>query len=157
MKQNSICIAFLALAIIVSVVVSVVSDFAQCVRISRIETRITRLEHRVAQLEWLEVSVDPEVPPGARAVVALATNDLAARLGIHPSAVYVVEVVPVVWSDSCLGIHWTGQVCLQVLTPGFRIYLEAGGKLWEYHSDEGTRIAYFGPANQYPVAFVDFS
>jgi hypothetical protein len=45
------------------------------------------------------------------------------------------------WPDSCLGVTVEGFACSQVVTPGFRIALEANGKQVEYHTNQdGTVI-----------------
>jgi hypothetical protein len=44
------------------------------------------------------------------------------------------------WPDSCLGIK-NESICVPVLTPGFRIQLDASGVLYEFHSDiYGSRL-----------------
>lgn len=68
-------------------------------------------------------------------VVRLAIKDLAGRLGIQESDIAVASVTGVDWPDACLGVEVSGQVCAQVITPGFRIILETGGRQHEYHSD----------------------
>jgi len=98
-----------------------------------------RLEALQIELEWLEQSVaPPKVPSKAQRVVALAKSDLAKRLGIDSSAILKVE--PVEWPDSCLGCASPDTACAQVITPGFRIVLEAIGEEWVYHSSH-SRIS----------------
>lgn len=92
-------------------------------------------------------SVLPTVPPsplepgddtnltGEEAAVANSTNDLAARLNIDPGAVTLVSVEAVDWSNACLGIETPGIMCAMVITPGYRVVLEADGKQYEYHTN----------------------
>ncbi|MGB9668841.1 MAG: hypothetical protein ACPL0B_00510 [Anaerolineales bacterium] len=70
--------------------------------------------------------------PGA----ALAAQQvLAAQLGLLPEEVKIIRTEKVDWPDACLGVTSAGQICAQVITPGFRITLEANGKRYEYHTD----------------------
>jgi len=75
-------------------------------------------------------SIFPESP-----VVDIAREDLAQRLNISVGEVKLVKQELVNWRDTSLGYPEKGMVYEQVLTPGFRIILEAGNKTYEYHSD----------------------
>lgn len=66
----------------------------------------------------------------------LATQ-LARQLQIDPSVVEIVSVEPVEWPDACLGAAAPGEMCAQVVTPGYRITLEVEGKTYLYHTDTG--------------------
>jgi hypothetical protein len=73
--------------------------------------------------------------------VAAALNDLSLQLNLSTDQITVVEFESVSWPDSCLGAASPGELCLQVITPGYRIVLEAMGQLFEYHTDaSGTVI-----------------
>ena len=50
----------------------------------------------------------------------------------------VVAVTAVDWPDTCLGVRTPGRVCAQVVTPGYRIIVEASGKRIEYHTDRAS-------------------
>jgi hypothetical protein len=52
----------------------------------------------------------------------------------------VVEVTAVTWPDPGLGCPEPGAVYPQVLTPGYRIRLEADGRRLEYHSGGGRVV-----------------
>lgn len=65
---------------------------------------------------------------------ALAVSDLATRLGETDAEIEVVSQEEVTWPDSSLGCPKPGMMYAQVLTPGLRIVLSAGGKRYEYHS-----------------------
>lgn len=83
------------------------------------------------------------VPTAEHYVVTLAKIDLSNRLGISREAIRVVEVRKVNWPDTSLGCPEPGQFYAQVITPGFVIRLEVGGRLCEYHSDY-TCIVFVG-------------
>ena len=67
----------------------------------------------------------------------LALANLAATLGIAPTAITVKVVEPVDWPDASLGCPQPGMMYAQVITPGFRIVLEVDGRSYEYHTDGG--------------------
>jgi hypothetical protein len=75
-----------------------------------------------------------------QALIATAKVDLAQRLSIAETQINFVEATEVEWSDSSLGCPQPGMDYLQVITPGYRIVLEANGTQYEYHS---SRDAYF--------------
>jgi hypothetical protein len=85
----------------------------------------------------------PEVfnplPPEQRAFEAVR-EDLARQLGLDPLAIRLVETVPVDWPDACLGLPAAGESCAQVLSPGFRVVVEAGGESYEYRTDRDGSI-----------------
>lgn len=85
----------------------------------------------------------PEVfnplPPEQRAFEAVR-EDLARQLGLDPLAILLVETVPIDWPDGCLGLPTAGESCAQVLTPGFRLVVDAGGKPYEYRTDRNGSI-----------------
>ncbi len=98
-------------------------------------------------------SVLPTVPPsplnpggdastsGQAAAVANSLNDLAARLTIAASAITVASVEAVDWPNACLGIETPGIMCALVITPGYRVILEANGQQYEYHTNAGGDVA----------------
>lgn len=48
----------------------------------------------------------------------------------------LVEAEAVLWPDACLGAAEPGELCAQVVTPGYRIIIErGGGQRIEYHTD----------------------
>lgn len=60
---------------------------------------------------------------------------LANRLNVSPEIVRWVSIEKVDWPDSCLGIEQPGMNCNMVITPGFRIMLEAGGIIFVFRTD----------------------
>lgn len=82
------------------------------------------------------VAVEDELP----SVAERATADLAARLGVAADAVRVVALRRVEWSDACLGVHYPGQVCAQVITSGYWLKLRAQARDYTYHTDTGDRF-----------------
>jgi len=68
-------------------------------------------------------------------IITSAENDLAGRLNLSNGQVQPVTQESVDWPDTSLGYPEKGMMYAQVITPGFRIILKAGDKLYEYHSD----------------------
>jgi hypothetical protein len=77
--------------------------------------------------------------PNKCTATGAAVADVAARLDIKEDAITVVSVEFVEWPDSCLGITKRDIACAEVITPGYRIILEANGQAYEYHTDGGSR------------------
>ncbi len=94
------------------------------------------------------IVIETEAPPalvldsGASEPVARAVADLASRLGISEAQVRVVSIEAVEWPDSSLGCPQPGMDYLQVITPGFRILLEAQGERYPYHADQEANVVY---------------
>jgi hypothetical protein len=70
------------------------------------------------------------------AAAEAAISALAKNLGLDESQIKVISAEAVDWPDACLGITQKGIACAQVITPGYKIILEADGKQVEYHTDE---------------------
>lgn len=74
--------------------------------------------------------------------------DLAAALKVRQVAaqefntaldtVRLVEVERVEWRNSCLGVEKAGRMCLQVITPGYRVTVEVDGQRVEYHTNDNA-------------------
>ena len=79
----------------------------------------------------------PEAEEWGKAPAAAlnARADLANRLQIDPDTIKLVSVEAVNWPDGCLGVQTPGVMCTMVITPGYRVILEAGGKQYEYHTN----------------------
>lgn len=71
-----------------------------------------------------------------RTFFAAIIADAARRLGVSEEAVEIVEVTAETWPDSSLGCPEPDGLYLQVITPGYRVILQAAGTTLEYHTDE---------------------
>ncbi len=73
--------------------------------------------------------------------VAQARQSLALILDIPVDEVIVVSFEFVEWPDSCLDLANSDEMCAQVITPGYRVLLQAHGSSYEMHTDEtGTNL-----------------
>jgi uncharacterized protein YggE len=75
----------------------------------------------------------PQGPPPLAALVA--QDSLATRLGTGVEEVEILSYEQVEWPNTCLGLLRPGEACAEVLTPGWRIILEAEGRQYEAHTD----------------------
>lgn len=84
------------------------------------------------------VPVVGEVPPE---LIAAVRAELAGRIGDGHAATATVLVAEfMLWPDSSLGCPQPGQMYLQVVTPGYRVVLEAEGNRYDYRLTEAGRV-----------------
>jgi len=80
--------------------------------------------------------------------VGAARKDLAARLGVPESDVAEGSVEQADFPDAALGAPLKGEMSGMMITPGWRIRLDAGGKSYEYRADRNQlRLYKFKGAN----------
>jgi hypothetical protein len=73
-------------------------------------------------------------------MVALATEDLASRLDVGEEEISPVQVRAVDWRDGSLGCPKPNVHYIQRITPGYRIWLDARGDVYEYHTDDDSHV-----------------
>jgi hypothetical protein len=66
--------------------------------------------------------------------------DLSQRLGVQPTNIKLARVERVDWPDASLSNPEPGRVYAQVVTPGFRMELVAGGKAYRYHTSKERAV-----------------
>ena len=85
-------------------------------------------------------SVNPTTTPGGEgvppAIIAGAVNDAAARAGVDPAAVTVVSAEAVTWPNGAAGCPKPDFMYTDVLTPGYRVVVEAGGTTYDYRGSQ---------------------
>jgi hypothetical protein len=69
-----------------------------------------------------------------------AVSALAKNLGLDLKQIKVISSEAVEWPDACLGITQAGIACAQVVSPGYKIILEANGKQVEYHTNQDGTV-----------------
>lgn len=83
------------------------------------------------------------VPPGGEMtniggtptqLIERAKEEVASLGRSSAESVQVVSVEAVDWSDSSLGCPKTGMMYAQVITPGYKIVLESGGRTYNFHT-----------------------
>lgn len=88
---------------------------------------------------------EPGRPNPQTAMVTLARQDLAERLDVGVDEIEVVEVEEMQWRDSSLGCPASDGFYMQVITPGYRITLQAEGETYDYHTDTRQTVVLCGP------------
>ena len=83
---------------------------------------------------------NPDLPAPAAESVRQARLDLAGRLGIAPVDISVARAEPAEWRDASLGLPRPGEFYAQVITPGYRIVLDAAGAQYAYHCAAGRAV-----------------
>jgi hypothetical protein len=89
-----------------------------------------------APVEEQPTHVNVDLTPAQR----VAISKLAENLGLTPDKIKLISTEAVDWPDSCLGVSTEGIMCSQVVTPGFRVVLEADGKKVEYHTNQDASV-----------------
>jgi hypothetical protein len=74
----------------------------------------------------------PVDPPYA---AAAAEQQLGQELDLPVDEIDLVSFERVEWPDACLGLAEPGELCAEVLTPGWRVTLNAQGQQYEFHTD----------------------
>ena len=73
--------------------------------------------------------------------VARAKSFLADKLNINKETIKLVDIKPVQWPDTCLGVQTTGVMCAFHVVDGYRITLSANDRTYEAHSNlDGSQI-----------------
>ena len=68
-------------------------------------------------------------------VVERARNDLASRLGIDKDEIVQTSITETDFPDAALGASVDDEMSAQVITPGWRIRLNANGQIYEYRTN----------------------
>ncbi len=88
------------------------------------------------------VICDPPVEDNAHVpaeVLGAAVRVVAERSGVAAGSVVQRFASQVEWPDSCLGCAAPGTACATVITPGYRLVLEADGRSYTVHTDATGR------------------
>jgi hypothetical protein len=82
-------------------------------------------------------NIPANLTPAQRAAIAA----LSGNLGLPTDKITLISTEAADWPDDCLGVVMEGLVCIQVITPGFRVVLEANDRQVEYRTNEdGTQL-----------------
>ncbi|HEX2910174.1 MAG TPA: hypothetical protein VH186_05155 [Chloroflexia bacterium] len=91
------------------------------------------------------------VPDESKAAYNAALQDLVKRTNVTPASVQVVNISQEEFNDSSLGCAEPGRMYTQVITPGYRIQLEANGQTYDYRTSLSGRIVVLCGPNNRPV------
>lgn len=70
-----------------------------------------------------------------RAIAEAVRQDLFRKTGIPEDQVQIKEASTAQWPNACLGLAARGEMCAEVIVPGWRIVLSDGNKTWIYRTD----------------------
>jgi hypothetical protein len=85
--------------------------------------------------------IPADIPEDLTPVELAAIEALSENLGLPADQIKLVSTEAVEWPDGCLGLQAEGLMCTQVVTPGFRIILEANGREVEYRANrDGSQV-----------------
>jgi len=89
----------------------------------------------------------PEVTPtgSADSVVLAAKTMLAEKSKTTIDAIQVVDIQPVQWPDSCLGVPQDGIMCAMHVVDGYRVILSVNNLQYEAHSNQDGSQMIFVP------------
>ena len=89
----------------------------------------------------IEMPTLMNMPANLTPAQGAAIASLSSNLDLPADKIILVSTEAVDWPDECLGIDNAGWVCAQVITPGFRVLLEANHRQVEYRTNEdGTQL-----------------
>ncbi len=83
---------------------------------------------------------EADIWKNAPAAALQARGDLVNRLHIDPDTITLVTAEKMEWPDGCLGVQTPGVMCTMMITPGYRVVLEVGGKQYEFHTNESGDV-----------------
>jgi len=79
------------------------------------------------------------------AAVAASRAYVMQQYGVDAGSIVLIDVKAREWPNSCFGVTIPGQVCAQVITPGYEITLNVQGTLRVYRTNvSGTSIVLAG-------------
>ena len=93
--------------------------------------------------------------PGLGAATNAAIDALATWLGSagDASAISVVSVEAMTWTNGCLEVGRAGQACTEALVEGYRIELALGDAVYEVRTDLGGDVVVWAPNVQILMRF----
>ncbi len=89
-----------------------------------------------------ETPTEPSLPSELPQLVETAVlSEVSERSGVPVDELQVVDAEAVEWPDACLGLANEGEVCAQVITPGWRVTVQGDGQTHTVHTNEdGTAV-----------------
>jgi hypothetical protein len=77
------------------------------------------------------------LPADQRAFEAVRAS-LASELKVDPLVISLVDVMPVDWPDSCLGLPGPDEACAQTITAGFLVRVRDGDAIYKFHTNRNA-------------------
>ncbi len=73
-------------------------------------------------------------------VVTAIKTFAAQQFGVSLDSIKILKLEPVEWPDACIGASQPGEMCAQVITPGYKIQVEINGKTTIVNSDSSGKV-----------------
>lgn len=73
---------------------------------------------------------------GPKDIVDAAVKFAADELNADAASITVLSVEAVEWRNSCLGVDKLGEMCMDVITPGYRVLLDVNGQQVAVHTNQ---------------------
>ncbi len=86
------------------------------------------------------IAEEPVLSPAQEQAVDMARTELASVLGVAMDKIELQRVNPMDWPNSSLGCPEKGMMYLDVITSGFRVEFDVGGKIYQVHTAEKRAI-----------------
>lgn len=74
-------------------------------------------------------------------LVSSLREDLSRRTGIPTKQLRLVGTSAKTWPDGCLGLASSGEMCTQMMVPGWRVEFAKGKQRWVYRTNRDGRIS----------------
>lgn len=91
-----------------------------------------------SQIVLAESSIGQKDRPSVKVIDAVR-QDLSNRTNLEPNRFKLIETRQETWSDGCLGLPRSDEMCTQALVEGWQIVLENGDRTWIYRTDTQGR------------------
>ena len=82
-----------------------------------------------------------------QATVDAAMGDAAKRTGLDRSALLLQSAEATVWPNGAMGCPTPGRMYTQAQVPGYRIRIQAGRQVLQYHTDTRQHLLLCPRAN----------
>lgn len=79
-------------------------------------------------------------PPPVKKFVSLSIKDLTSRLQINADSISLVKTEEMIWPNAALGCPRPGKVYPTGRVPGYRVWLNAEGREYLYHTDYNGNV-----------------
>ena len=82
-----------------------------------------------------------------QAIADKVLQELAQRTDQPASAFKIQSSEKTQWPNSCLGLGKADEFCAQMITPGWRVEVNDGKKIWIYRTDQRGKTIRLEPVN----------
>ena len=69
-----------------------------------------------------------------------ARSFLAEQLNISEDKIDIIGIEKVEWTDSCFGLGGPAESCLAAITPGWQVFLDIDGQVYEVRLNEEATL-----------------